>query len=154
VLLKRWSDDWRVIEEMVRWLVCYWRDVPMIVWQFWLTTSRKLWTSNLSSSDSCDWLLCVEKVVGGEDAVGELEITPVSAAIARHLNIDLSQEGHAARNRRGIALIVHGAPMSGNWASLCWCFSIEVLLINLSVEYELPFWSTATAKWIDVTTQG
>ncbi|CAH1779299.1 unnamed protein product [Owenia fusiformis] len=45
--------------------------------------------------------------------VGELEITPVSAAIARHLGIDLSPEGKAARNRRGIAVIVHGAPMSG-----------------------------------------
>ena len=45
--------------------------------------------------------------------IGELEITPVSAAIARHLGIDLSLEGKAARNRRGIAIIVHGAPMSG-----------------------------------------
>ncbi|XP_069113582.1 hydrocephalus-inducing protein homolog isoform X2 [Argopecten irradians] len=45
--------------------------------------------------------------------VGELEITPVSAAIARHLGIDLTPEGTAARNRRGIAVIVHGAPMSG-----------------------------------------
>ena len=44
---------------------------------------------------------------------GELEITPVSAAIARHLGIDLSVEGKAARNRRGIAVIVHGAPCSG-----------------------------------------
>jgi len=51
-------------------------------------------------------------------SVGELEMTPVSAAIARHLNIDLSQEGRAARNRRGIALIVHGAPMSGNCPAL------------------------------------
>jgi len=48
-----------------------------------------------------------------DGSVGELEVTPVSAAIARHLNIDLSQEGRAARNRRGIAIIVHGAPMSG-----------------------------------------
>ncbi|XP_055892829.1 hydrocephalus-inducing protein homolog isoform X5 [Biomphalaria glabrata] len=45
--------------------------------------------------------------------VGELEITPVSAAIARHLGIDLTPEGKAARNRRGIALIIHGAPLSG-----------------------------------------
>ncbi|XP_077982980.1 hydrocephalus-inducing protein homolog isoform X2 [Glandiceps talaboti] len=45
--------------------------------------------------------------------VGELEITPVSAAIARHLGIDLSPEGKAARNRRGVAIVVHGAPMSG-----------------------------------------
>ena len=45
--------------------------------------------------------------------VGDLEITPVSQAIARHLGIDLSPEGKAARNRRGIAVIVHGAPRSG-----------------------------------------
>ena len=45
--------------------------------------------------------------------VGDLEITPVSQAIARHLGIDLSPEGKAARNRFGIAIIVHGAPMSG-----------------------------------------
>ena len=49
--------------------------------------------------------------------VGELEITPISAAIARHLGIDLSSEGKAARNRRGIALIVHGAPLSGKSAT-------------------------------------
>lgn len=46
-------------------------------------------------------------------ALGDLEITPVSAAIARHLGIDLSPDGKAARNRRGVAIIVHGAPMSG-----------------------------------------
>ena len=45
--------------------------------------------------------------------VGEMEITPVSKAIARHLGIDLTPEGKAARNRRGIALIVNGAPQSG-----------------------------------------
>ena len=45
--------------------------------------------------------------------MGELEITPVSAAIARHLGIDLSIEGKAARNRRGMAVIVNGAPCSG-----------------------------------------
>ncbi|KAH3778710.1 hypothetical protein DPMN_180180 [Dreissena polymorpha] len=42
-----------------------------------------------------------------------MEITPVSKAVARHLGIDLSPEGKAARNRRGIAVIVHGAPLSG-----------------------------------------
>lgn len=51
--------------------------------------------------------------------MGELEITPVSAAIARHLGIDLTPEGKAARNRRGLAIIVHGAPMSGN--KVPWC---------------------------------
>lgn len=52
-------------------------------------------------------------VTASSIGVGELEITPVSAAIARHLGIDLSPEGRAARNRRGIAVIVHGPPMSG-----------------------------------------
>lgn len=45
--------------------------------------------------------------------VGELEITPVSAAIANYIGIDLSAEGRAARNRRGISIVVHGAPLSG-----------------------------------------
>ena len=49
--------------------------------------------------------------------MGELEITPISAAIARHLGIDLSPEGKAARNRRGIAILVHGAPFSGKTAT-------------------------------------
>ncbi|GFS07093.1 hydrocephalus-inducing protein-like [Elysia marginata] len=53
-----------------------------------------------------------ESVASGP-GVGELEITPVSAAIARHLGIDLTPEGKAARNRRGIAIVVNGAPMSG-----------------------------------------
>eukprot|EP00794_Sanderia_malayensis_P018879 gene18879-20779_t len=52
-----------------------------------------------------------------EYGVGELEITPISAAIARHLGIDLSAEGRAARNRRGIAIIVHGAPLAGKTAT-------------------------------------
>ncbi|XP_044126636.1 hydrocephalus-inducing protein homolog [Bufo gargarizans] len=45
--------------------------------------------------------------------VGELEYNPVSAAVARHMGIDTSSEGQAARNRRGIAIIVHGAPLTG-----------------------------------------
>ena len=53
------------------------------------------------------------KESGSAAGVGELEVTPVSAAIARHLGIDLSPEGKAARNRRGIVCIVHGAPTSG-----------------------------------------
>ncbi|XP_029289106.1 hydrocephalus-inducing protein homolog [Cottoperca gobio] len=42
-----------------------------------------------------------------------LEMTPVSRAIARHMCVDLSPEGLAARNRRGIAIIVYGAPLIG-----------------------------------------
>ncbi|XP_068116429.1 hydrocephalus-inducing protein homolog [Hyperolius riggenbachi] len=46
-------------------------------------------------------------------AVGELELNPVSQALARYMGIDTSHEGQAARNRRGIAIIVHGAPLTG-----------------------------------------
>lgn len=50
---------------------------------------------------------------GSSERLGQLEMTPVSRAIARHMCIDLSPEGLAARNRRGIAIIVYGAPLIG-----------------------------------------
>jgi len=40
-------------------------------------------------------------------------MTLVAQALARHLGIDLSSDGIQARNRRGIAVIVHGPPGSG-----------------------------------------
>ena len=43
----------------------------------------------------------------------DIEVSPVYAAIARHLGIDLSPEALEAENRRGIAVIVHGPPSSG-----------------------------------------
>ncbi|XP_051512768.1 hydrocephalus-inducing protein homolog [Myxocyprinus asiaticus] len=46
-------------------------------------------------------------------AVGDLEYDPVSRAIVRYMGIDPSLEGKAAQNCQGIALIVHGAPLSG-----------------------------------------
>ena len=60
--------------------------------------------------------------------VGDLEITPVSQAIARHLGIDLSPEGKAARNRFGIAIIVHGAPMSGKTCNSQWLTCYKLLI--------------------------
>ena len=46
--------------------------------------------------------------------VGEvLDKNPVFESIARYLGIDLTSEGQAARNRRGVAMIVHGPPLSG-----------------------------------------
>ena len=41
------------------------------------------------------------------------DMTPVAQALARHLGIDLTSDGVQARNRRGIAVIVHGPPGSG-----------------------------------------
>jgi hydrocephalus-inducing protein len=46
-------------------------------------------------------------------AVGDVEKNPVFDSIAQYLGIDLSVEGRAARNRRGVAMIVHGPPVCG-----------------------------------------
>ncbi|XP_041376326.1 hydrocephalus-inducing protein-like isoform X3 [Gigantopelta aegis] len=45
--------------------------------------------------------------------VGELDVSPVSAVIARHLGIDLNTDVQVARNRRGIVILVHGPRKSG-----------------------------------------
>lgn len=45
--------------------------------------------------------------------IGELEVNPVSRAIAHYMGIKLSPAGQAVQNRRGIAIVVHGAPCSG-----------------------------------------
>lgn len=50
---------------------------------------------------------------GNSGRLGQLEMTPVSRALARHMCVDLSPEGLAARNRRGIAIVVYGAPLTG-----------------------------------------
>ncbi|XP_072823786.1 hydrocephalus-inducing protein homolog [Vicugna pacos] len=51
------------------------------------------------------------------EEVGEVENNPVSKAIARHLGIDISAEARLAKNRKGIAIIVHGTPLSGKSAT-------------------------------------
>ena len=43
----------------------------------------------------------------------DVEVSPVYAAIARYLGINLSPEALEAESRRGIAVIVHGPPSSG-----------------------------------------
>ena len=60
---------------------------------------------------------------------GEMaEVSPLSAAIARHMGINLSPDGIAARNRRGIAIIVHGAPLSGMHPSSWMSYNVFVIL--------------------------
>ncbi|PKU27371.1 hypothetical protein llap_22325 [Limosa lapponica baueri] len=56
---------------------------------------------------------CRRSTASSKEAAGELEDSPVRRAIARHLGIDISAEGRAAQNRRGIVIIVHGAPLTG-----------------------------------------
>uniref|UniRef100_A0A4X2JPP9 HYDIN axonemal central pair apparatus protein n=1 Tax=Vombatus ursinus TaxID=29139 RepID=A0A4X2JPP9_VOMUR len=47
------------------------------------------------------------------DEVGEIDDNPVSRCIARYLGISTSPESHVAKHQRGIAIIVHGSPLSG-----------------------------------------
>ncbi|XP_030334371.1 hydrocephalus-inducing protein homolog [Strigops habroptila] len=58
-----------------------------------------------------------QSTTSSKEAAGELDNSPVFRAIARHLGIDISAEGCAARNRRGIVIIVHGAPLTGKTAA-------------------------------------
>ncbi|XP_032984537.1 hydrocephalus-inducing protein homolog [Rhinolophus ferrumequinum] len=51
------------------------------------------------------------------EEAGEVENNPVSKAIARHLGIDISAEDQMAKNRKGIAIIIHGTPVSGKSAT-------------------------------------
>lgn len=67
-------------------------------------------------ADFATWFYTAEhrqSAASSKEAMGELEDSPVSRAIARHLGIDISAEGRTARNRRGIVVIVHGAPLTG-----------------------------------------
>ena len=89
-------------------------------WKFTLIEHTKGEEKLLVKGSSCLSLFFLSLTEKAKDAassvgVGDLEITPVSAAIARHLGIDLTPEGKAARNRRGIAVIVHGTPQSGEF---------------------------------------
>nr|XP_056718300.1 hydrocephalus-inducing protein homolog [Euleptes europaea] len=73
-----------------------------------------------------------------KETVGELDNNPVSRAIARHLGIDISPEGRAARNRRGIAIVIHGAPLTGKTSAAITlaklysaaCLSIDSVVIE------------------------
>ncbi|NXS73554.1 HYDIN protein, partial [Pandion haliaetus] len=58
-----------------------------------------------------------QSTTSSKEAAGELDDSPVYRAIARHLGIDISAEGRAAQNRRGIVVIVHGAPLTGKTAA-------------------------------------
>uniref|UniRef100_A0A8C3Q1J6 HYDIN protein n=1 Tax=Chrysolophus pictus TaxID=9089 RepID=A0A8C3Q1J6_CHRPC len=54
-----------------------------------------------------------QRSTSSKEATGELDDSPVLRAIARHLGIDISPESREAQNRQGIAIIIHGAPLTG-----------------------------------------
>ncbi|CAF1106189.1 unnamed protein product [Rotaria sordida] len=72
------------------------------------TTSNSIGEPTESIADKSETTLkrVAEKIIN-------YDMTPVAQALARHLGIDLSSDGIQARNRRGIAVMVHGPPGSG-----------------------------------------
>lgn len=61
--------------------------------------------------------------------LGHLQTDPVSRAIARHIGVDLSPDSLTALNRRGIAIIVYGAPNTGKILHFYYCNIIDHLKI-------------------------
>ncbi|KAM5208569.1 hydrocephalus-inducing protein homolog isoform 3-T4 [Hipposideros larvatus] len=80
------------------------------------------------------------------EETGEIENSPVSKAIARHLGIDISAEGHMAKNRKGIAIIIHGTPLSGKSATAvsiakyysAACLNIDSIVLEAISDGSIP----------------
>ncbi|XP_060779913.1 hydrocephalus-inducing protein homolog [Neoarius graeffei] len=80
--------------------------------------------------------------------MGDLEVNPVSIAIARYMGIDFPPAGQAVHNCRGIAIVVHGAPLSGKTSlavSLARYYGAACLNID-SVVQEAMSSGTSTAS--------
>lgn len=79
-----------------------------------LNAARGEFKSPCSPQVTCVLVTLVLPVVPERTKEGRLGgLTPVSRANARHMCVDLSDEGLAALNRRGIAVIAYGAPLTG-----------------------------------------
>ncbi|XP_056273332.1 hydrocephalus-inducing protein homolog [Pseudoliparis swirei] len=78
-----------------------------------LNAARGEFKSPCSPQVTCVLVTLVLPVVPERTKEGRLGgLTPVSRANARHMCVDLSDEGLAALNRRGIAVIAYGAPLT------------------------------------------
>ncbi|XP_026166304.1 hydrocephalus-inducing protein-like isoform X3 [Mastacembelus armatus] len=88
---------------------------------------------------------------GSSRRQGQLEMTPVSRAIARHMCIDLSSESLAAHTPRGIAIIVYGGPQtdkSSTAAALAEhyggaCLSVDAIVTDVLMNGTSPVSLTA-----------
>ncbi|XP_069735049.1 LOW QUALITY PROTEIN: hydrocephalus-inducing protein homolog [Phaenicophaeus curvirostris] len=77
-----------------------------------------------------------ESAASSKEAAEEENDSPVYRAIARHLGIDISAEGRAAQNLRGIVIIIHGAPLTGKTSAATYlskyygaaCLSIDSIV--------------------------
>ncbi|NXX95861.1 HYDIN protein, partial [Centropus bengalensis] len=83
-----------------------------------------------------------QSTASSKEAAGGLQDSPVFRAVARHLGIDISAEGRAAQNRRGIVVIVHGAPLTGKTSAAvalakhygAACLSIDAVVMEVISE--------------------
>uniref|UniRef100_A0A3Q3MLA1 HYDIN axonemal central pair apparatus protein n=1 Tax=Mastacembelus armatus TaxID=205130 RepID=A0A3Q3MLA1_9TELE len=77
---------------------------------------------------------------------GQLEMTPVSRAIARHMCIDLSSESLAAHTPRGIAIIVYGGPQTAAALAEHYggaCLSVDAIVTDVLMNGTSPVSLTA-----------
>ncbi|KAM5296381.1 hydrocephalus-inducing protein homolog isoform 1-T2 [Glossophaga mutica] len=80
------------------------------------------------------------------EEVGEVENNPVSKVISRYLGIDISTEGNVTNNQKGIAIIIHGTPLSGKSATAASiakhysaaCLSIDSVVLEAISEGSIP----------------
>ncbi|XP_031731518.1 hydrocephalus-inducing protein homolog isoform X1 [Anarrhichthys ocellatus] len=105
-------------------------------------------TLNVKQAELLDSEMTIEGSSGG---LGQLEMTPVSRAIARHMRVDLSPEALAARNHKGIAIIVYGAPLTDNGSTAAVlarqyegaCLSVDAVVTEVLVNGTSPVSRTA-----------
>ncbi|XP_062413914.1 hydrocephalus-inducing protein-like isoform X2 [Pungitius pungitius] len=116
---------------------------------------RKVEEMHSFSLKPAELLVSEMTVVGNSQALGQLEMTPVSRVIARHMRVDLSPEGLAARNRRGIAIIVYGAPLTDNGSCVAALarhyggvsLSVDAVVTEVLVNGTSPISQTATQPY-------
>lgn len=82
-------------------------------------------------------------------SLADVELSPVALAVARYLGVDFSSEAVAARGRRGMALIVHGAPYAGKTmhaTDLATCYKCALITIDGVIRDALERRNTPAAR--------
>nr|XP_046249402.1 hydrocephalus-inducing protein homolog [Scatophagus argus] len=90
-------------------------------------------------------------IEGCSGRLGHLDMSPVSRAIARHMGVDLSPQGLAAHNHRGIAIIVYGAPLTDKTTVVtalahhygAACLSVDAVVTDVLINGTSPVSLTA-----------
>ncbi|XP_037622519.1 hydrocephalus-inducing protein homolog isoform X2 [Sebastes umbrosus] len=112
---------------------------------------RKVEEMHTMTVKPAELLISEMRKEGSSGGMGQIEMTPVSRAIARHMSLDLSPEGLAAHNRRGIAIIVYGAPLTGKGSTVAAlgrhyggaCLSVDAVVTEVLINGTSPVSLTA-----------